>query len=332
MNRRDFMATGAALTGAALILPRARRRRRRLRPAARRVAELRHHHPPRHRLGRRRDGAWVPLPWIEAAAWVVPEGDAWTGNAAAAEVVTDPTPGAKCCTRPSPTARRSRSSRWSAASVRATAPGPGTVVPLSDAERQLYLAATELMPTDGIVEGTAGRIIAGTEGDEAKARAIYAWVVENTARERGDAGLRDRGRRRACSPPGTSPASAPTSTRSTWRWRGASGVPSREYLRHPRGALERFGYKSLGAKNETHHKVAALPGRGLARRQRAGPPVDPADVRKVVLEEPPGGSPSTARWWWRRARSSSGRGRATGCPTTTPTTWSCRARRTGSRS
>jgi len=39
--------------------------------------------------------------------------------------------------------------------------GPGILVPLTDAERQLYLAATDLLPTDGIVKETADKITAG---------------------------------------------------------------------------------------------------------------------------------------------------------------------------
>ena len=43
------------------------------------------------------------------------------------------------------------------------------------------------------------------------------------------------------------------------------------------------------------HEVAALPRRGVPRRPRLGP-VDPADVRKVVLEEPPETARSTTTW------------------------------------
>ena len=61
-------------------------------------------------------------------------------------------------------------------------PGQGNAAPLSDAERKLNLAATELLPTDGLVHETAQDIVKGKQGDVAKARAIYEWVVENTFR------------------------------------------------------------------------------------------------------------------------------------------------------
>ena len=65
---------------------------------------------------------------------------------------------------------------------RALVPGQGTAAPLSDAERKLNLAATELLPTDGLVRDTAQDIVKGKQDDVAKARALYEWVVDNTFR------------------------------------------------------------------------------------------------------------------------------------------------------
>ena len=60
-------------------------------------------------------------------------------------------------------------------------------------------------------------------------------------------------------------------------------------LRHSRGKSE-LGYKSLGAAIGEREQGAALPRRGLPYGY-GWVPVDPADVRKVVLEEPPGNRP-----------------------------------------
>jgi len=49
-------------------------------------------------------------------------------------------------------------------------------------------------------------------------------------------------------------------------------------------ALRQFG---------DHHQIAALPGRSVSFAFRVGS-VDPADVRKVALEEPPGNLPLTS--------------------------------------
>jgi transglutaminase-like putative cysteine protease len=64
------------------------------------------------------------------------------------------------------------------------------------------------------------------------------------------------------------------------------GLPARD-LYGIRVAPSNFGYKSLGAKNETITKAQHC--RAEVFIDSVGwVPVDPADVRKVVLEEPPG--------------------------------------------
>ena len=69
----------------------------------------------------------------------------------------------------------------------------------------------------------------------------------------------------------------------------ASGLPARDVY-GIRVAKSELGYKSLGPSTPDDHEGAALPGRGLPHRH-GWVPVDPADVRKVVLEEPPGNRP-----------------------------------------
>jgi transglutaminase-like putative cysteine protease len=51
------------------------------------------------------------------------------------------------------------------------------------ADLSAYLAPTKLIPLDGIVKKTAGDITKGRASDLAKARAIYDWIVENTVRD-----------------------------------------------------------------------------------------------------------------------------------------------------
>ena len=46
-----------------------------------------------------------------------------------------------------------------------------------------YLRPTALIPTDGIVRGTAGDITRGHQSDRSRARAIYDWIVEHTVRD-----------------------------------------------------------------------------------------------------------------------------------------------------
>ena len=73
----------------------------------------------------------------------------------------------------------------------------------------------------------------------------------------------------------------------------AAGLPARDVY-GIRVAPSKFGYKSLGAGSEVITKAqhcraeVYLSGFGWV-------PVDPADVRKVVLEEPPGNLPVSRR-------------------------------------
>jgi len=48
---------------------------------------------------------------------------------------------------------------------------------------EAYLKPTKLIPVDGIVRETADAITRGRAGDLARARAIYDWIVENTVRD-----------------------------------------------------------------------------------------------------------------------------------------------------
>jgi transglutaminase-like putative cysteine protease len=51
------------------------------------------------------------------------------------------------------------------------------------AELAAYLKPTKLIPLDGIVKETSDAITSRHAGDLAKARAIYDWIVENTVRD-----------------------------------------------------------------------------------------------------------------------------------------------------
>ncbi len=69
----------------------------------------------------------------------------------------------------------------------------------------------------------------------------------------------------------------------------ASGIPARD-IYGVRVAPSKFGYKSLGANSEVITKSQHC--RADVYLTAFGwVPIDPADVRKVVLEEPPGNLP-----------------------------------------
>jgi len=156
------------------------------------------------------------------------------------------------------------------------------------AELPHFLRATKLLPTDGIVKSTAAEITAGKKTDLDKARAIYEWIVENTFRNpktRG-CGLGDIRFMLETKDLGGKCADLNALFVGLAR---AADIPARDVY-GIRVAKSDLGYKSLGPSTENITKAQHC--RAEVYLQDFGwVPVDPADVRKVVLEEPPGNRP-----------------------------------------
>src|SRR5437879_1818305 len=156
------------------------------------------------------------------------------------------------------------------------------------AELQYCLRPTHLLPTDGIVKSTAAEITKGAKTDVEKARAIYEWIVDNTFRDpktRG-CGLGDIRFMLESKDLGGKCADLNALYVGLAR---ASGIPARDVY-GIRVAKSEIGYKSLGTASENVTKAQHC--RAEVYLTRYGwVPVDPADVRKVVLEEPPGNRP-----------------------------------------
>ena len=110
--------------------------------------------------------AWVPLASVNDE-WMQPLGEKWTGNAVSATIVTDPASGTKLLHATfaeggSPAVLEVENTiKMRDRSVTGTEPSGNHS--LSDGERQLYLAATDLVPTDGIVKQTAEEITKGLD-------------------------------------------------------------------------------------------------------------------------------------------------------------------------
>jgi transglutaminase-like putative cysteine protease len=233
--------------------------------------------------------AWVPLPSVNEADWFRSGGSTWTTNAASAETARDPGSGAemlhlvwtKSETRPVAEVTSRIATRDRAIDLAR----PGRAAPLSAAERAIHLAPAELIPTDGMVKQTADRITAGAAGDVARARAIYQWIVDNTFRDakvRG-CGIGDIAAMLKTGNLGGKCADLNALLVGLLR---AAGIPARDVY-GLRVAPSRFGYKSLGASSEIVTRAQHC----RAEVHLAGfgwVPIDPADVRKVILEEPPG--------------------------------------------
>jgi len=232
---------------------------------------------------------WLPVPTIDTD-WQKVIGNSWSGNAAQAKVLNDGKYGVgmlyaewrageqqPVLELTSRFATRDHAVDLSLARSEAER--------LTAAEREFFTAPTELIPTDGIVRETASGIVRNVRSDVHKARAIYEWVVENTFRD---------AKVRGC---GWGDIKSMLETRN---FGGKCGdlnamfvglarsvrIPARDVygLRVARSA---HGYASLGV--GTPNVTRAQHCRAEFFAQGYGwVPVDPADVRKVMLEEPPG--------------------------------------------
>lgn len=161
---------------------------------------------------------------------------------------------------------------------------PGKVAALSDTDKKLYTASTSLIPTTGIVKETSDKIVAGAKTDIEKARKIYEWVVENTARNAATRGC-GIGDIAAMLKSGNLTGKCADINALYVGLARAQGIPARDVY-GIRVVPSKFGYKSLGAGSAVITKAQHC----RAEVHLAGfgwVPVDPADVRKVVLEEPP---------------------------------------------
>lgn len=231
---------------------------------------------------------WVPLPAIHETAWQRPMGSLWQGNADLMERVRDRSGAEMVYAEWAPGIAQPRLEILSRFATRDRAidfsqPSAAPQV-LPRAERMHYLRATALLPTDGIVRDTARDIVHGAKTDEDKARAIYEWIVDNTFREpkvRG-CGIGDI---RTMLETGNLAGKCADLNALFVGLARAAGLPARDVY-GLRVADSRFGYKSLG---KSGNVSKAQHCRAEVFLERFGwVPVDPADVRKVVLEEPPG--------------------------------------------
>jgi transglutaminase-like putative cysteine protease len=156
------------------------------------------------------------------------------------------------------------------------------------AELRYCLRATHLLPTDGIVKSTAMEITKGAKTDLDKARAIYGWIVENTFRDPKTPGCGLGDIRFMLESKDLGGKCADLNALYVGLAR-ASGLPARDVygIRVGKSGL---GYKSLGTASENVSKAQHCRAE-VYLTDYGWVPVDPADVRKVVLEEPPGNRP-----------------------------------------
>jgi transglutaminase-like putative cysteine protease len=155
----------------------------------------------------------------------------------------------------------------------------------SRADLEHFLRPTKLLPTDGIVKATASEITKGSKTDVEKARAIYEWIVDNTFRNPKTRGCGVGDIRFMLESRDLGGKCADLNALYVGLAR-AAGLPARDVY-GIRVTKSEMGYKSLGPSSENVTKAQHC--RAEVYLDDYGwVPVDPADVRKVVLEEPPG--------------------------------------------
>jgi transglutaminase-like putative cysteine protease len=170
---------------------------------------------------------------------------------------------------------------------------PAVTPTMSGSEAKYWLRPTKLLPTDGIVKERAAAITSRARTDADKARAIYEWIVENTYRKPTTRGC-GVGNIRFMLESGDLGGKCADLNALYVGLARASGLPARDVY-GIRVAASNLGYKSLGTSSMNVTGVNVTKAQHCRAEVYLGDvgwvPVDPADVRKVMLEEPPGNRP-----------------------------------------
>ena len=165
---------------------------------------------------------------------------------------------------------------------------PAKTPNVDSAELDYFRRSTKFLPTGGIVKDKANEITKGAKTDIEKARAIYEWIVDCTFRDAKTPGS-GLGDIRFMLESGNLGGKCADLNSLYVGLARAAGLPARDVF-GIRVAKSELGYKSLGASSENVTKAQHCRAE-VYLTDYGWVPVDPADVRKVVLEEPPGNRP-----------------------------------------
>lgn len=235
---------------------------------------------------------WLPTPLTRDTAYQRSLGNAWRADGGTAAQWIDPVYGSGVVWAEFPAGVPpvlELTSRFATRDIVVDLSRPGSAPAESRAKLATYTAPTDLLPTDGIVKETSRAIVKGARSDLDKARAIYEWIVESTYRDP---------RTRGC---GAGDVQFMLEHQALYgkcadlnslfvALARAEGIPARA-VHGIRVAPSALGYASLGkgggdvTKAQHCRAEFHLPTHGWV-------PVDPADVRKVILEEGGGKAPT----------------------------------------
>ena len=235
--------------------------------------------------------AWVPTPLAWDMAYQKSFGNEFHAEGGKSGIVTDPNTGvrlvwAEWAEGTPPVLVHTQHFATRDIAVDFSRPGRGGAEDSATLAR--YTASTEHVPTTGIVKTMSDDIVKGQKNDIDKAHAIYEWIVENTYRD---------AKTRGC---GTGDINFMLENKA---WGGkcadlnalfvafarSQGIPARDVY-GVRVAGSKLGYKSLGKTGGDITKAQHCRAEFYSA-EYGWVPVDPADVRKVILEEDGGKKP-----------------------------------------
>jgi transglutaminase-like putative cysteine protease len=285
MKRREFLRNGAVVAGAAAVgaLPRIGRASSGADGPRWRTFEVVTHVEVSKPSGVTR--VWIPMPLAVDTDYQKGLGHSWTGNGAVARMYRDDKYGAAIFYAEWPAGESAPvvevTSRFAARDRLVDATKPGMNAAAEDrATLNRYREGSRLVRTDGIVKKTSQQITKGVDGDVNKARAIYEWIVENTFRDPKVRGC-GVGDIRAMLETGNLGGKCADLNALFVGLARAAGIPARDV--YGVRTADSAEFKSLGKSGDISRAQHCRAEFYLA--SHGWVPVDPADVRKVVLEE-----------------------------------------------
>jgi transglutaminase-like putative cysteine protease len=289
MNRRDFLrSTGMASAAALPALGPALARAESGRGEAWRVFDVTTRVEILKPEGVTR--VWVPTPLLEDTPFQKTLGNAFDAQGGTARLEKDPRYGAGMVAAEWAEGTKPvlvHTARFATRNIAVDTTLPRRFQPESAEVLARYTQPTELMPTDGAVKELSSSIVKGARTDVQKAHLVYEWIVENTVRDPKTRGCGNGDINFMVENKLYSGKCADLNALYVALMR-AEGVPARDVY-GIRVADSALGYKSLGKSGDitkAQHCRAEF-----YSSQHGWVPVDPADVRKVILEEGGGKQP-----------------------------------------
>jgi transglutaminase-like putative cysteine protease len=233
---------------------------------------------------------WVPTPLLDDTAFQKSLGNKFDAEGGSVRLEKDPRYGAGMVVAEWAEGAPPvlvHTARFATRNIAVDTTLPTRFTPDDAATLQRYTQSTEHMKTDGAVKELSDSITKGARTDVQKAHLVYEWIVDNTYRDPKTKGC------------GNGDINFMVENK---LWGGkcadlnalfvalvrAQGVPARDVY-GVRVADSALGYKSLGKSGDitkAQHCRAQF-----YSASHGWVPVDPADVRKVILEEQGGKQP-----------------------------------------